>query len=237
MVDGRYIGCGEAQRFVVVRGEDLGHGGANFFRLDGIDAGRRDLVHTLQWMLYNLLGGGLLLGAFFMATDYVTSPVAGEAHEHFGDIVHLLQAGQVALVEEGHGRGVGGRVKSPPGGDRSYIGTVALLTFLFPRGNDPLQWMLYNLLGGGLLLGALVNQPDRQVHHKNRVADALVIGAKIADKYGDKAAANAENRLGRAVPDLAQGHHLVHPRQLHRHGSPPDLPLPPRQRPDPVDAL
>ena len=26
-------------------------------------------------MLYNLLGGGLMLGAFFMATDYVTSPV------------------------------------------------------------------------------------------------------------------------------------------------------------------
>lgn len=26
-------------------------------------------------MLYNLLGGGLMLGAFFMATDYVTSPI------------------------------------------------------------------------------------------------------------------------------------------------------------------
>ena len=28
-----------------------------------------------EWMLYNLLSGGLLLGAFFMATDYATSPV------------------------------------------------------------------------------------------------------------------------------------------------------------------
>lgn len=28
----------------------------------------------LTWMLYELLGGGLMLGAFFMATDYVTSP-------------------------------------------------------------------------------------------------------------------------------------------------------------------
>ena len=28
-----------------------------------------------DWMLYNLLSGGLMLGAIFMATDYVTSPV------------------------------------------------------------------------------------------------------------------------------------------------------------------
>ena len=42
----------------------------------------------------------------------------------------------------------------------SYIGTVAALTFLFPRGNDPLQWMLCNLLGGGLLLGAIFMATD-----------------------------------------------------------------------------
>ena len=28
-----------------------------------------------EWMLYNLCGGGLMLGAIFMATDYTTSPV------------------------------------------------------------------------------------------------------------------------------------------------------------------
>ena len=38
----------------------------------------------------------------------------------------------------------------------SFLGTVALLTFLFPRGgNAALEWMLYNLMGGGLLLGAI----------------------------------------------------------------------------------
>ena len=42
----------------------------------------------------------------------------------------------------------------------SYLGTVALLTFLFPRGNDPVQWMLCNLLGGGLLLGAIFMATD-----------------------------------------------------------------------------
>lgn len=42
----------------------------------------------------------------------------------------------------------------------SYIGTVALFTFLFPRGNDPVQWMLYHLLGGGLILGAFFMATD-----------------------------------------------------------------------------
>ena len=42
-----------------------------------------------------------------------------------------------------------------------YIGTVAVLTFLFPLGgNDRLDWMLYNLLGGGLLLGAIFMATD-----------------------------------------------------------------------------
>ena len=42
-----------------------------------------------------------------------------------------------------------------------YIGTVAALTYLFPRGgNDPLDWMLYNLLSGGLLLGAIFMATD-----------------------------------------------------------------------------
>lgn len=42
----------------------------------------------------------------------------------------------------------------------SYIGTVAVLTFLIPRGNPPLTWMLYNLLGGGLILGAFFMATD-----------------------------------------------------------------------------
>ncbi len=42
----------------------------------------------------------------------------------------------------------------------SYIGTVAVLTFIFPRGNDPVTWMLYNLLGGGLMLGAFFMATD-----------------------------------------------------------------------------
>ena len=36
----------------------------------------------------------------------------------------------------------------------SYLGTVAVLTFLFPRGNDRVLWMASQLCSGGLMLGA-----------------------------------------------------------------------------------
>ncbi|MDO5785181.1 MAG: RnfABCDGE type electron transport complex subunit D [Eubacteriales bacterium] len=42
-----------------------------------------DLGHV-QSMLYNVLGGGLLLGAFFMATDYSTTPVSKKGQIVFG---------------------------------------------------------------------------------------------------------------------------------------------------------
>ena len=43
----------------------------------------------------------------------------------------------------------------------TYIGTVALLTLLWPRGGvEAVSWMLYNVLGGGLLLGAIFMATD-----------------------------------------------------------------------------
>ncbi len=42
----------------------------------------------------------------------------------------------------------------------AYIGTVAVLTLIFSRGQDPLQWMLYNLFSGGLILGAIFMATD-----------------------------------------------------------------------------
>ena len=38
----------------------------------------------VEWMLDNLLSGGLLLGAFFMATDYSTSPVTAPGRIIYG---------------------------------------------------------------------------------------------------------------------------------------------------------
>ena len=39
---------------------------------------------NVQWMLYSVLGGGVMLGAFFMATDYSTSPVTKKGQLIFG---------------------------------------------------------------------------------------------------------------------------------------------------------
>ena len=38
----------------------------------------------IEWMLYSIFGGGLFLGAFFMATDYATSPVTKKGQLIFG---------------------------------------------------------------------------------------------------------------------------------------------------------
>ena len=42
----------------------------------------------------------------------------------------------------------------------AYIGTVAVLTFLFPLGNDRIAWMLAQVCGGGLMLGAIFMATD-----------------------------------------------------------------------------
>ena len=39
---------------------------------------------SLEWMLYSIFGGGLMVGAFFMATDYATSPVTKKGQLIFG---------------------------------------------------------------------------------------------------------------------------------------------------------
>ena len=42
----------------------------------------------------------------------------------------------------------------------AYIGTVAVLTFLFPMGNDRIAWMVAQVFGGGLMLGAIFMATD-----------------------------------------------------------------------------
>ena len=42
----------------------------------------------------------------------------------------------------------------------AFIGTVAVLTFLFPQGQDNLQWMAAQLFSGGLFLGAIFMATD-----------------------------------------------------------------------------
>ena len=49
-----------------------------------VPEGANVLLYHIQWMASQLFGGGLFLGAFFMATDYVTSPVTSKGEWIFG---------------------------------------------------------------------------------------------------------------------------------------------------------
>ena len=42
----------------------------------------------------------------------------------------------------------------------AYIGTVAVLTLVFAKTDAPVQWMLYSLFSGGLMLGAIFMATD-----------------------------------------------------------------------------
>ena len=42
----------------------------------------------------------------------------------------------------------------------AFIGTVAILTFLFPMGQAKIEWMLYQIFSGGLMLGAIFMATD-----------------------------------------------------------------------------
>ena len=42
----------------------------------------------------------------------------------------------------------------------AYLGSTAVVTLIFFKGEDPLQWMLYSLLGGGVVLAALFMATD-----------------------------------------------------------------------------
>ena len=47
----------------------------------------------IEWMLYQIFSGGLMLGAIFMATDYVTSPLT-----HLGQIVYGIGCGVLTVL-------------------------------------------------------------------------------------------------------------------------------------------
>ena len=42
----------------------------------------------------------------------------------------------------------------------AYLGTLAVITLIFPKAGTPVQWMLYSLLSGGVMLGAIFMATD-----------------------------------------------------------------------------
>ena len=56
----------------------------------------------------------------------------------------------------------------------AYIATVAVLTFLFPKGGaDNLQFMLYSIFGGGLMLGAIFMATDYATSPVTKLGQAI----------------------------------------------------------------
>ena len=49
--------------------------------------------NAIAWMLYSLFSGGVMLGAIFMATDYVTSPVTAK-----GQIIYGIGCGALTVL-------------------------------------------------------------------------------------------------------------------------------------------
>ena len=77
----------------------------------------------------------------------------------FGNVGGSLGETSVVLLLLGFGYLLIRKVLSPriP---LAFLGTVAILALLFPMGNDRLAWMLAQLCGGGLMLGALFMATD-----------------------------------------------------------------------------
>ena len=55
----------------------------------------------------------------------------------------------------------------------AYVATVAVLAFLFPQGNDRVTWMAAQVLGGGLLLGAIFMATDYVTSPVTRIGQIL----------------------------------------------------------------
>ena len=62
----------------------------------------------------------------------------------------------------------------------AFVGTVAVLTFLFPQGNPRITWMLAQIFGGGLMLGAIFMATDyvtSPITKKGQIIYAIGCGA------------------------------------------------------------
>ena len=65
-----------------------------------------------EYMLYSIFGGGLFLGAFFMATDYATSPVTKKGQLIYGIGCGLFLSLIHIYTEPGLSRWAGAAVMS-----------------------------------------------------------------------------------------------------------------------------
>lgn len=84
---------------------------------------------------YHLFGGGLMLGAFFMATDYATSPVTDK-----GKIIYAVGAGMLTMLI----RKIGGYPEGV-----SY--SILLMNIITPLLNNYVTPRVFGVAGGGVV--------------------------------------------------------------------------------------
>ena len=66
----------------------------------------------------------------------------------------------------------------------AYLGTVAVLTLLFSKTEDPISWMLYSLFGGGVMLGAIFMATDYATSPATPVGQVIYgIGCGVLTVY------------------------------------------------------
>lgn len=61
----------------------------------------------------------------------------------------------------------------------AYLGSIAVLTMIFNKGNNPFEWMVYSILGGGAMLGAFFMATDyasSPVTKKGRILYGICAG-------------------------------------------------------------
>ena len=66
----------------------------------------------------------------------------------------------------------------------AYIGTVAVLTLVFAKTDEPIKWMLYSLFSGGLMLGAIFMATDYATSPATPVGQVIYgIGCGVLTVY------------------------------------------------------
>ena len=66
----------------------------------------------------------------------------------------------------------------------AYLGTMAVLTLVFSKTGDPMSWMLYSLLSGGVMLGAIFMATDYATSPATPVGQVIYgIGCGVLTVY------------------------------------------------------
>lgn len=94
------------------------------------------VADPVQWMLYQLMSGGLILGALFMATDYVTCPVTRN-----GQILYAVGCGLLTVFLRYYG--------SYPEGVAYSILIMNACAWLFDKAGKPRPYGAYRWKGVG----------------------------------------------------------------------------------------